>query len=396
MIGFSKLLCATENYGDSLRYVHGANRAKHGVRSGRGPVVVWNCTNRCNLTCRHCYANSDNRRFKEELTTKEAKKFIDDLAEYKVPVLLISGGEPLLREDLFEIINYARSKNIRCTISTNGTSINKAIAAKIKEHQVSYVGISIDGIGERHDQFRGMKGSFDLAVHGIRNCLEIGQKVGLRFTINRHNYDQLEALFDLIEKENIPRVCFYHLAYSGRGDSMIDEDLTPSEKRLAIDFIIKKTIELGDKVEILTVDNHADAPYLYMKTCKEYPERKERVWELLQMNGGNRSGIAIANVDYKGDVHPDQFTQHHTFGNIRETAFSEIWESSDNTILNGLRNRKELLKGRCSKCKWLNICNGNLRARGESLNGDFWESDPACYLSDREIGLEDPETVLDK
>ncbi|MGM0395831.1 MAG: putative heme d1 biosynthesis radical SAM protein NirJ1 [Bacillota bacterium] len=387
MIGFSKLLCSSENYGDRLRYVHGANSSKHGVNSGSGPVVVWNCTNTCNLACRHCYANSENKSFKEELTTEEAKEFIDDLSEYKVPVLLISGGEPLLRKDIFEIIKYAKSKNIRITISTNGTVIDKEVAAKIKENQVSYVGISIDGIGERHDSFRGMKGSFDLAMAGIRNCLEIGQKVGLRFTINRHNYDQLEDIFELIKKEKIPRVCFYHLAYSGRGNCMIDEDLTDEEKRAVIDFIMKKTIELGDKVEILTVDNHADAPYLYIKTSEKYPEMKDRVWELLQMNGGNRSGIAIANVDFKGDVHPDQFTQHHTFGNIREAKFSEIWESTDNPILNGLRNRKELLNGRCSQCKWLEICNGNLRARGESVNGDFWESDPACYLTDSEIGL---------
>lgn len=387
MIGFSKLLCSSENYGDKLRYIEGANKATHGVNSGHGPVVVWNCTNTCNLACRHCYANSENKSFSDELTTEEAKEFIDDLAGFKVPVLLLSGGEPLLREDIFEIIEYAGKKNIRSTLSTNGTVINKKVAAKIKEHQVSYVGISIDGIGERHDRFRGMKGSFNLALDGIRNCLEIGQKVGLRFTINRHNFDQLEEIFDLIEREGIPRVCFYHLAYSGRGNCMVDEDLTYGEKRAVIDLIMKKTMEIGDRVEILTVDNHADAPYLYLKTKESYPEISDRVWDLLRTNGGNRSGIAIGNVDYKGDVHPDQFTQHHTFGNIRERRFSEIWSSEDEPILNGLRNRKELLKGRCSQCKWLDICNGNLRARGESLRGDFWDSDPACYLTDEEIGI---------
>lgn len=388
MISFSKLLCDTKNYGDRLRYVKGANNASHGVKKDYGPVVVWNCTNTCNLYCKHCYADSKNLVFDDELTTKEAKSFIDDLASFNVPVLLISGGEPLLRKDIFELIDYARSKNIRCTISTNGTLINKQCAKAIKEAKVSYVGISIDGIGARHDVFRGVKGSFDKALQGVRNCLEVGQKVGLRFTMSKYNYDQIDEIFELIIKEKIPRVCFYHLAYSGRGSEMIKEDIPFNIKRDIIDKIINKTFEIGDKVEILTVDNHADAPYIYMKSKTDFPEKQDLIKELLELNGGNRTGIAIANVDYKGDVHPDQFTQHHTFGNVKERKFSEIWTDNSHPILKGLRNRKPLLKGRCSKCKWLNICNGNLRARGEAVRGDFWDSDPGCYLTDEEIGIE--------
>lgn len=387
MIGITKLLCESENFGDSLRYVHGCKNEKNGVSKGRGPVVVWNCTNTCNLKCKHCYANSENKKFSDELNTDEAKDLINDLAELKVPVLLISGGEPLTRNDIFPLIQHAKNQNIRCTISTNGTLIDKEMAKALKENGVSYVGISLDGIGSRHDKFRGVRGSFDKAIEGIRNCLAIDQKVGLRFTINRDNYDQLNDIFYLIKEERIPRVCFYHLVYSGRGSSMIEEDITPKEKREIMDLIMEKTLDFGKKVEILTVDNHADAPYLYLKLKEKHPELAERALDLVKMNGGNRSGMAIANIDYKGNVHPDQFTQHHNLGNIRERKFSEIWMQPESLLAIDLRNRKSLLKGRCKECCWLGVCNGNLRVRAEAVTGDFWQADPACYLTDEEIAL---------
>lgn len=387
MIGITKLLCESENYGDSLRYVHECRNEKNGVSKGNGPVVVWNCTNTCNLKCKHCYANSENKKFSEELSTEEATTLIDDLTELKVPVLLISGGEPLTRKDIFQLIQYSKNRNIRCTVSTNGTLIDRQMAKDLKQNGVSYVGISLDGIGSRHDSFRGVSGSFDKAIEGIRNCLAVDQKVGLRFTINRNNYDQLNDIFYLIKEEGIPRVCFYHLVYSGRGSSMIEEDITPNEKREAMNLIMDKALEFGKKVEILTVDNHADAAYLYLKLKKKYPELAERALNLVKMNGGNRSGMAIANIDYKGYVHPDQFTQHHSFGNIRERKFSDIWMQPKGSLAMELRNRKPLLKGRCKECCWLGVCNGNLRVRAEAVTGDFWQSDPACYLTKEEIIL---------
>jgi radical SAM protein with 4Fe4S-binding SPASM domain len=321
------------------------------------------------------------------LTTNEAKAFIDQLGEFKVPVILFSGGEPLIREDLFELVEHAGRYNIRCTISTNGTLINRNIAKKLKNASIGYVGISLDGIGSKHDEFRGAKGSFNNALEGIRNCLETGQKVGLRFTINRHNYDQLEDIFRLVKEERIPRVCFYHLVYSGRGNEMMGEDVTNQESRDAMELIMTKSMEFGPDVEILTVDNHADAVYLFLWAQKNYPELADGIWKFIRMNGGNRSGIAFGNVDYQGNVHPDQFTQKYTFGNVRERTFPDIWKNTSNPILEGLKNRKPLLKGRCSLCKWLDVCNGNFRARAESVTGDLWASDPACYLSNEEIGV---------
>lgn len=387
MIGVTKLLCASENFGDGLRYVHGAANQRNGVRAGYGPVVVWNCTRTCNLKCSHCYSDSENKSYDGEMSSSEAKQLIRDLGEFNVPVILFSGGEPLIRNDLFELVEYANQFNIRCTVSTNGTLIDKETALRLKNSSVGYVGISLDGIAEQHDKFRGSKGCFDKALNGIRNCIDIGQKVGLRFTINRHNYSQLEEIFYLIKEEKIPRVCFYHLVYSGRGNEMIHEDLTHQESRDVMDFIMKKTVELGPEVEILTVDNHADAIYLYLQAQKKYPHLADKIFNLMKMNGGNRSGIAFGNIDSQGNVHPDQFTQQYTFGNVKRQNFGEIWKDISHPIMNGLKDRKTYLKGRCSQCKWLAVCNGNFRARAEAVTGDFWASDPACYLTNEEIGV---------
>lgn len=391
MISVTKLLFATEYFGDSLRYTDNAHKARNGVREGMGPVVVWNSTRTCNLKCRHCYMSSDAKKYQNELTTAEAKQFIDDLADFNVPVLLFSGGEPLIRPDFFELADYAAKKGVRPTLSTNGTLITPEVARKIKDIGVGYVGISLDGLREVNDKFRGKAGAFEAAMNGIKNCVAVDQRVGLRFTINHHNIQELENIFDFIEEENINRVCFYHLVYSGRGNQMMDEDVTAEESRRAMDIIIRRTLdfeERGLKKEILTVDNHCDGVYMYLKALQEgKDELAQQIKKYIAMNGGNRSGMAFAEVDPLGYVHPDQFTQHHTFGNVRERKFGDIWQDTTNPIMAGLKDRKPLLKGRCSKCKFLDNCNGNFRTRAEARTGDFWESDPSCYLTDEEIGI---------
>jgi len=390
LISVTKLLCGTEYFGDSLRYSRETRGWKHGTAEGQGPVVVWNSTRTCNLKCVHCYSNSEAKKYEGELTTREALHFIDQLAEFNVPVLLFSGGEPLLRRDLTGLVAYAKSKGIRATISTNGTLLNRESVRRLKGLGVSYIGVSVDGIGAGNDRFRGCRGAFSAALNGIRTCIAEGQRVGLRFTINKHNYKDLNAIFDLVEEENIPRVCFYHLVYSGRGSKMVEEDVSREETRAAMDLIIERTLDFhrrGIDKEILTVDNHADGVYIYLKLRETDPARAEQVLELLRFNGGNRTGMAIGAVDWMGNVHPDQFTQNHTFGNVRDRKFGDIWTDLSLPLLAGLKNRRPLLKGRCAACKWLDICNGNFRARAEAVTGDFWEADPACYLTDDEIGI---------
>lgn len=389
MISITKLLMDVPNFGDTLRYTPHAHKSQNGVSEGRGPVVVWNCTKTCNLNCVHCYARSEAIKYQNELTHEEGLALIDQLADFNVPVILFSGGEPLLRPDFFELANYAAGKGIRPTISTNGTRIDEDTAKRLKDMGVGYVGISLDGCEATHDKFRGKPGAYQMALRGIRNCVATGQKVGLRFTITRDNFQDLDSIFDLLEQENIDRVCFYHLVYSGRGSAMVERDLSHEESRQVMDLIIRRTLDFkarGINKEILTVDNHADAVYLYLKMKEKDPVFGERVLKLIQSNGGNRSGMAFGNIDSVGNVHPDQFTQYISLGNVRERPFGEIWTDLSNPIMAGLKDRKPLLKGRCPKCAYLNLCNGNFRTRAEAVTGDFWAEDPACYLTDEEIG----------
>ncbi len=395
MIDFSRLVTGKIQPGDELRYKRHGKTPHYLIRYEKDakPIVVWNMTRVCNLHCIHCYADAKDKPHPLELTTEEAKKVIDDLAQLGVPVLLFSGGEPYMREDLFELGKYAKSKGIRTVISSNGTLITEELAKKTKEAGFSYVGVSLDGGNpEINDKFRGLKGAFEMALEGIRNLKKHKVKVGLRFTITAYNYQTIPELFEVMEREGINRICFYHLVYSGRGKKLTRAELTPEETRGVVDMIIEKVKELdrkGKMIEVLTVDNHADGPYLYLKMLEEDPERAEKIYELLKLNGGNGSGTRIANIDWLGNVHPDQFWWNHTLGNVRERPFSEIWYDESNEFLMKLKEKKKWVKGRCAQCRFLDICGGNFRARAEAVYGDPWAPDPACYLTDEEIGIKE-------
>ena len=391
MISVTKLLFAREYYGDSLRYTKNAHAMRNGAGEGMGPVVVWNSTKTCNLKCRHCYMSSDNKKYQNELTTHESKGFIDDLADFHVPVLLFSGGEPLIRPDFFELAEYAQAKGVRPTLSTNGTLITREVAQRIKDIGVGYVGISLDGLQDVNDQFRGVEGAFQKAMAGIQNCVAVGQRVGLRFTINHHNIQELENIFDFIERENINRDCFYHLLFSGVCRAMKNQDVTAEESRRAMDIIIRRTKDFEDRgleKEILTVDNHCDGVYMYLKAVSEGNDQQAaQIKKYISMNGGNRSGIAFGEVDPFGYVHPDQFTQHHTFGNVRDRKFSEIWQDTSNPIMAGLKDRKPLFTARRRPGRGLANGLRHLRPRAAAVSGEFWESAPSGYLTDEEIGI---------
>ncbi|MEO8034400.1 MAG: radical SAM protein [Acidobacteriota bacterium] len=388
MISVTKLLGGTSFFGDRLRYDGQSARQTTGARPGSGPVVVWNATKTCNLECVHCYADAETVRFPNELTTAEARGMIEDLAAMRVPALLISGGEPLVRPDIFDLAQYATTLGIRVTFSTNGTLIDAKKAKRIADIGVTYVGISIDGDEERHDRMRGREGAFHDAVRGIRNCREAGIRVGVRFTVTQDNVDEIDSVFRIVENEDIGRLCLYHLVYSGRGSYLAGIDLEAQQKRELMDKLLNQVERWngqGREIEVMTVDNHADAPFIYYWLLDRDPKRADEALSLMLNNGGNRSGIAIAAIDSFGLVHPDQFTSTHSIGSIRERPFSMIWRDSRIPLLQGLRDRKPLLKGRCATCQWLAVCNGNFRARAEAATGDYWQADPGCYLLDSEV-----------
>jgi 12,18-didecarboxysiroheme deacetylase len=393
MIGISKLYCGTVEPSDTLRYERSSrNLPSHLLQfsSDKKPVVVWNVTRACNLKCVHCYAHATEKGHERELSTKEGFAVLDDLAEFGAPVVLFSGGEPLVRKDLIDLASYAVQRGMRAVISTNGTLITKAMAKELRKVGLSYVGVSLDGLMEVHDRFRGKKGAFSEAMQGIRNCQEQGLKVGLRFTLNRMNVGEVPRIFDLLEEAEIPRVCFYHLVYAGRGSNLVEDDLNHAETRKVVDLIMDRTKDLHDRgllKEVLTVDNHADGPYVYLRMVREKSDRAGVVLELLKMNEGNSSGRGIGCISWDGSVHADQFWRHLSFGNVREKPFSKIWSDVSHPVMAKLKDKRKHVKGRCAECKWLDICGGNFRVRAEAVSEDLWAPDPACYLSDEEIGL---------
>jgi radical SAM protein with 4Fe4S-binding SPASM domain len=410
MIDVTKLYCSRATTGDAIRYgqksegrLESAEPLTHQVPPSaavRKPIVVWNATRTCNLNCVHCYTDSRLREYSGELTTAEAGAMIEDLAEFGVPALLFSGGEPLMRPDLLDLVGHARERGIRPVLSTNGTLITPSVAARLKSAGLIYVGISLDGMGEVNDRFRGKKGAFEAAMAGFRNSVEVGQRVGLRLTLTQRNFQDLNAIFDFIEREKINRACFYHLVYAGRGNKMREDDLTHAQSRQAMDIILQRTEDFqrrGLNIDILTVDNHVDGVYLYLQLLKKNPARAAEVYQLLKWNGGGTysSGVGIGNVDCQGDVHPDQFWTEHTFGNVRERPFSQIWTDLLDPLMAGLKNRLPLLKGRCADCRWKQLCGGSFRARAEKVYGDPWMHDPQCYLTDEEIRRDLPEPHQD-
>jgi len=362
----------------------------------RRPIVEWNTTRTWNLQCVHCYTDSDAVKYPGELDTEQCKAVLRDLAGFKVPAVLFSGGEPLARPDLFELAEYARSLDLHVVASTNGTLITRAVAERFKSIGFSYVGISLDSADPAvHDEFRGVQGAFERTMKGFRNCVDVGQKVGLRLTLTQHTATNLDKIFDFIEAQGIDRACFYHLCPSGRGKSLMA--LSPEQSRAAVDTIITRTgdfMKRGKRIEVLTVDNACDGPYLYLRMLKENHPRAQQVLDMITWNGGARysSGVGIANIDFHGHVHADQFSMYRSFGNVKERPFSEIWQDVSHPIMAGLKDRLPKLEGRCAGCKFKEVCGGSLRARAEVTTDNPWAPDPLCYLTDEEIGYTAPAT----
>jgi radical SAM protein with 4Fe4S-binding SPASM domain len=381
MINVSKLYCGLAGESDELRY---------GPRRSVGPIVVYNCTELCNLRCLHCYSASQGDRRDNELTTEKAAELLSQLVEAACPVVLFSGGEPLLRSDLPELLAEARRLGLRAVVSTNGTLIDSQAAAKLAEAGVSYVGVSIDGAEQFHDKFRQTAGSFEAAIKGIENCRKAGLRTGLRFTITRANAGQVSGVFDIAAAAGIRRICFYHLIRMGRAKELEEQALRPEQSRGVLDVIIERTAEFAEKAlidEVLTVGNHADGPYLLVKMQEQKSPLYEDARGLLLARGGNKVGEKIGCVSWDGSVYADQFWRNYSLGNVKDRTFNQIWQDLSEPVLSKLRNKSGFADARCLRCKWFDLCKGNYRFLGDQADDEYWLNEPACYLKDEEIGI---------
>ncbi|OFZ89807.1 MAG: heme d1 biosynthesis radical SAM protein NirJ [Betaproteobacteria bacterium RBG_16_66_20] len=361
-----------------------------GRKEPPGPVVIWNLIRRCNLTCMHCYSISADVDFPGELSSAEVNTVMDDLKAFGVPVLILSGGEPLLRRDIFEIAARAKAMGFYTGLSTNGTLIDAPLAQRIAGVGFDYVGISLDGLRQTHDRFRRKAGAFEASLAALRSCRDEGVKVGMRFTVTGDNAADLPALLELAETERIDKFYLSHLNYAGRGNKNRGTDAHFQTTRRVMDGFFDACWDYhrrGLAKELVTGNNDADGVYLLLWARRRFPEQEAHLRAKLAEWGGNSSGVNVANIDNLGNVHPDTMWWNYSLGNVRARPFSAIWRDTGDPVMAGLKARPRNVKGRCAACGYFDICGGNTRVRAMQLTGDPWEEDPGCYLSDEEIGV---------
>lgn len=381
MLNITRLLAAGEAGGDAPAPSPTAVPA----------VVVWNVTRRCNLACRHCYAAAAARPDRDELSPAEGRALIDALGQAGVAALVLSGGEPLLRPDLVSLAAHAAAAGLHTALSTNGTLLTPALARALGAAGVGYVGVSVDGLGPTHDRVRGVAGAWTGALAGLNAARAAGLRVGLRFTLCRSTLADLDGVLDLMEAEDVDRGYVSHLVHVGRARRLHREALAPAEARRALEALFDRArvwLACGRRTELVTGNNDADGPALCLWLGRRDPAAAARLRRRLVARGGNASGVAIAGVDVRGDVHPDQFWSRVTLGNVRARPFAALWREPADPLLALLRRRPRPVGGRCAACVWLDACQGGNRARAEALTGDTWAADPGCHLTDVEIGVE--------
>ncbi len=371
--------------------------APSATRRPAGPVVIWNLLRRCNLTCKHCYSISADKKFPGELGTEEIRQVMADLKAFGVPAIILSGGEPLLHPDIFDIATHAKQLGFYTGLSSNGTLINTNNISAIAATGFNYVGVSLDGIGPTHDRFRRLDGAFDAAMRGIRLCKARDIKVGLRFTLTQDNAAELPQLLRLLDDEGIDKFYLSHLNYAGRGGKNRRDDVYHKTTREAMDLLFAacwRYLDRHDPKEFVTGNNDADGVYFLRWVEEHYPTEFDRMRAALARWGGNAAGVNVANIDNLGNVHPDTMWWKHTLGNVMERPFSAIWQDVSDPIMAGLKRRPRPVTGRCGTCGFLDVCNGNTRVRAWHMHDDPWAEDPACYLDDDEISS--PVNVLRK
>ena len=362
-----------------------------------GPVVIWNLIRRCNLTCMHCYSISADIDFPGELSTAEVFSVMDDLKAFRVRALILSGGEPLLRKDIFEIAGRAKSLGFYAGLSTNGTLIDAPLAARIHGIGFDYVGISLDGLGATHDKFRRKQGAYARSLAALRLCRDLGVKVGVRFTLTQDNAADLPGLLDLVEDERIDRFYLSHLNYAGRGNVNRKRDAHFRVTREALELVYARAWDYarrGLHKEFVTGNNDADGVYALYWARRNVPGFEEaRLRAALAAWGGNSSGVNVANIDNLGNVHPDTMWWDCTLGNVRSRKFSDIWRDTRHPIMAGLKAQPRQVKGRCATCAYFDVCGGNTRVRAMKVTGDPWAEDPGCYLDDEEISASPADAI---
>jgi radical SAM protein with 4Fe4S-binding SPASM domain len=355
------------------------------TRSLNGSIMIWNFTNRCNLLCHHCYSKADANE-KDTLSFEQIEQTIPKLKRAGVNFVIFSGGEPLIRKDIFDIAKCMKENKIMTYLSTNGMYINDNNVQKIID-TFNYIGISIDGLEKQHDYFRGQNGSFAKSIEAIKRIQAHGGNAGIRFTLTKETEASFYDMFDLVEELNVNKFYISHLVYSGRGLDNLSIDISKEKRREYVEFIINKAFEYyekGKNIDLVTGNMEMDAVMLLKTFENKHPTFAQALKKKLIAWGGNSAGNRLGNMDWLGNVKPDPFFPT-TIGNYLQTDFDELWLDENNALLNKLRQSPRAIEGKCENCDYLNICNGGSRSRAYAISGNLWDEDPSCYLTLEEI-----------
>lgn len=347
------------------------------------PIITWNLTYGCNLKCIHCYTNAGVKR-RGELSREDCLDLIDQIASIKAPLLIFSGGEPLLRNDFYELAEYAASKNLRLVLSTNGTLISEDVAKRLAQLQFIYIGVSIDSpYPEWHDMFRGVRGAFNDALKGLKNCSKYGLNTGIRYIVTSYNVDDVPDIINLALRMNIRRITFYHLSSSGRAIKLsIDWYMKPNQYFKFMDYLIESSRRYAHQLEIETTMAPFDGIYVADKISRSH----EEFWELIEVvkaQGG--CGRKIISIYPDGNVYPCQFVDFIMLGNVKERNLREILDIRNPGFKYFVEIHKYLKGPKCSKCPFKEVCGGGDRIRAYYLGGGLYGDDPLCYLDTKEI-----------
>ncbi len=357
------------------------------TRPESGPfVVVWNVCRHCNLRCPHCYIAAGARPSPRDLDTAGGRRLLESIAAGGVSAVVFSGGEPLLREDLEELVAHASSLGLSAHLSTSGVLLDPRRAGSLRAAGCSYAGVSIDGPPAFHDANRGLAGAFDRALAGLEAARESGMRTGLRMTLTRASAGWIAWVADVARTARADRFYVSHLVYAGRGLALLPDVLDRPGTRRALDGLFELAGEwLAERVstEVVTGAGEWDGAYLvhWLRGSRGEADAR-RVEEALRARGGNTAGEAVLSIDPDGRVHPDPFWRTASVGDLTRETLAEVLAHPK---LADLRRREDLLRGRCRDCRWLDLCRGGHRARAEAATGDPWGDDPACPLSSSEI-----------
>lgn len=335
-------------------------------------LVAWEVTHACNLACKHCRAEAQTTPAPGELTTAEGKAFIDTLPAVGSPIIIFTGGEPLLRPDVFELADYARDKGLRCVMSPNGTLLSPETAARIRDVGIQRCSISLDGPdAASHDDFRGVPGAFDASLRGIEYLKQVGVEFQINTTVTRNNLNDFKKIFQLCEQLGAAAWHIFLLVPMGRASGLSDQVITAQEYEDVLHWLydFRKTTSMHLKATC--------APHYYRIMRQRAKEEGIRVtpetFGMDAMTRGCLGGTGFCFVSHSGQVQPCGYLTLNC-GNIRETPFPEIWRNSHH--FKQFRTQSEYT-GKCGPCEYHNVC-GGCRARAYSMNGDHMGEEPLC------------------